>query len=450
MGNGSEATVTQVLWKEVVGSQLEELLFGLLEEMGAKNLIWRAGSESGVTASDSGRDLEAVFDRPSPDGELDRQCWWIECKGRSGTVERGAVQQAVLDACASTDVDVLVIATNSRFSNPTRDWLEERLRVQPRPLIKLWDRDNLDRLVRRYPTVAARILPAMLSDEERLRLLINRFEELGEEPTQTDLDFFWGRREWLMRQESQVAVAAVLTFLYAEGVSIPRRRLWWQLLQKGDFPEALVQCLVNLPANLSRSDLPRPLDTIRGTAAAARALVACLNLFPREEVVELVVNPWRFIVEGEGIAEDEGRLKLWQDGALRPVLAFAQSDLLDACASDCARVTADSPHEPESINCSTFWGMIAGDSVGVQDEVLVVENLSGRCTVGLDVTSGCPLIVSNDLPVGDVVRGIQKILDFRRRNPDGCSVRHDFSMTAGARLTLLSDWGMSWRMSRTA
>ncbi|MFC9228064.1 restriction endonuclease [Streptomyces decoyicus] len=450
MDSGSDATVTQVLWKEVAGSQLEELLFGLLEAMGAKNLVWRAGSESGVTASDSGRDLEAVFDRPSPDGELDRQRWWIECKGRSGTVERGAVQQAVLDACARTDVDVLVVATNSRFSNPTRDWLEDRLRVQPHPLIKLWDRDNLDRLVRRHPTVAARILPAMLSDEERLRLLISRFEELGEEPTQTDLDFFWERREWIMRQEAQVAVAAVLMFLYAEGVPIPRRRLWWQLLQKGDLPEAIVECLVNLPAKVSRSDIPRPLENIRGTAASARVLIACLNLFPQEEVAGLVVNPWRFIVEGEKIAEDEDSLKVWQDGALRPVLAFAQSDLLDACASDCARVTADSPHEPESINCSNFWGMIAADSAGVEDEVLVIEDLSGRCTVGLDVTSGCPLIASNDLLVGDIVRGIQEILDFRRRNPDGCSVRHDFSMSEGARFTVLSDWGMSWRTSQTA
>jgi hypothetical protein len=78
-----------------------------------------------------------------PDGELDRQRWWVECKGRTETVERGAVQQAALDASARVDVDILVIATNSRFSNPTRDWVAERARSYPRPIIKLWDRDNL-------------------------------------------------------------------------------------------------------------------------------------------------------------------------------------------------------------------------------------------------------------------------------------------------------------------
>jgi restriction endonuclease len=184
-------TVTRVPWDSVTGIQLEELLYGLLDAMGASSLAWRAGSSKGVTATDGGRDLEAVFDRPSPDGELDRQRWWIESKGRTNTVERGAVQQAVLDASARSDIDILVIATNSRFSNPTRDWVTERASSYTRPVVKLWDRDNLDRLVRMYPTVVARVLPDALSDEERLRLLVARFEELGEEPTQLDLEFFW-------------------------------------------------------------------------------------------------------------------------------------------------------------------------------------------------------------------------------------------------------------------
>src|SRR3954466_14169614 len=86
--NLSAAVTTHVLWSRVTGEQLEELLYGLLEAMGAGELVWRAGSDRGVNASDGGRDLEAIFDRPGPDGELDRQRWWVECKGRSATVER--------------------------------------------------------------------------------------------------------------------------------------------------------------------------------------------------------------------------------------------------------------------------------------------------------------------------------------------------------------------------
>lgn len=94
-------TSTRVPWRTVTGVQLEELLYGLLDAMGASSLVWRAGSATGVTASDGGRDLEAVFDRPSPDGELDRQRWWVECKGRSRTVERLAVQEAEYRCSAS-------------------------------------------------------------------------------------------------------------------------------------------------------------------------------------------------------------------------------------------------------------------------------------------------------------------------------------------------------------
>ena len=115
-GHGTPAeaspTATRVLWRNVTGVQLEELLHGLLEAMGANRLTWRAGSATGVTASDGGRDLEAVFDKPGPDGELDRWRGWLECKGRSETVESPAVQHAVLDASARTDIDVLVVATN--------------------------------------------------------------------------------------------------------------------------------------------------------------------------------------------------------------------------------------------------------------------------------------------------------------------------------------------------
>jgi Restriction endonuclease len=224
-------TVTRVPWRVVTGAQLEELLHGLLDAMGASSLVWRAGSATGVTASDGGRDLEAVFDRPSPDGELDRQRWWIESKGRTRTVEPSAVQEAVLNAAGRTDIDVLVVATNSRFSNPTRDWIEEWARSHPRPLVKLWDKGQLDRLVRRYPTVVARTFPQALDDKERLELLTARFFEFGERPTEQDLNYFWERRDWLAAQESGIFCRAVAMFLYVEGVPLQRIRQWWRLLR---------------------------------------------------------------------------------------------------------------------------------------------------------------------------------------------------------------------------
>jgi Restriction endonuclease len=344
-----EATVTRVPWTDVTGAQLEELLYGLLDAMGASSLTWRAGCTTGVTAADGGRDLEAVFDRPSPDGELDRRRWWVECKGRKETVERGAVQQAILDASARADIDVLVVATNSHFSNPTRDWVSERTRSFARPVVKLWDRDNLNRLVRQYSTVVARVLPSVLSNGDRLQLLVTRFEELGEEPMLLDLEFFWERRAWLMEQQSDLFTRAVAMFLYAEGVALPRRRPWWRLLQESDAPVALIWALVQMPSLFGGEPLSRPLEIIRVLASAGRILIACLLLLSDRIGIEMTLNPWRCVIGGDEVADNEEKLEAWRQGALLPVLAFVQSDLVDACASDCTRASAKNPHEMDSL-----------------------------------------------------------------------------------------------------
>ena len=79
------------------------------------------------------------------DGELEAQRWWVQAKGRTSTVPPQTVREAIVDVQAYVEVDVLVIATNSRFSNDTRDWVAEFQATHPRPVIRLWDRDALER-----------------------------------------------------------------------------------------------------------------------------------------------------------------------------------------------------------------------------------------------------------------------------------------------------------------
>lgn len=437
-------TVTRVPWRTVTGAQLEELLYGLLEAMGATSLIWRAGSVNGVTASDGGRDLEAVFDRPSPDGELDRQRWWVECKGRNETVERGAVQQAVLDASARTDIDVLVIASNSRFSNPTRDWVDDRERSFQRPAIKLWDKDRLDRLVRQYPTVVARVLPEALPDEERLRLLATRFEEFGEEPTQLDLDYFWEHRAWLADQEPGLLAQAIAVFLYAEGIALPRVRQWWTLLRDGDIPHALIHSLLNFVPFMWAEALPRPIERYRVIASAARIVTACLALVP-DASAAIASNPWKFVVDGKDVVDEGAELDDWQSSVLRPVLAFIQADLLDACSSDCSRVTGDNPHEEESLLSTAFWeAILKGTPEDNKTGSIVMEVVNEPCTVGVQMDSGCPLIASNDRNVEQLLHELGEILQFRRSDPDNAASKTIADIRLPIRVTLLRRYGLSW------
>ncbi len=108
---------------ELKRRDLEECVYWLLDAMGAKDLEWRTGG-TGPRAADGGRDLEARFYTPAVDGELEAQKWWIECKGRTGTVEADEVKSAVNNALAIDELDYVVIATKAQFSNPTRDWVK--------------------------------------------------------------------------------------------------------------------------------------------------------------------------------------------------------------------------------------------------------------------------------------------------------------------------------------
>lgn len=158
---------SEIPWPELRGEALEELVYWLCDSIGAVDLFWRSGSATG-TSRDRGRDIEATFHVEEPGGGFRSEHWWIQVKGRSRTVEPQAVKESVVDAQGDAEVAVLVIATNSRFSNDTRDWVTEFQKKNPRPVIKLWDRSQLERMVVRHPSIVARIAPQALSLQGKL------------------------------------------------------------------------------------------------------------------------------------------------------------------------------------------------------------------------------------------------------------------------------------------
>ena len=60
----------EIPFGDLKARDLEECVYWLLDAMGARDLEWRTGG-SGDGAADGGRDLEAVFYVPSPDGEME-------------------------------------------------------------------------------------------------------------------------------------------------------------------------------------------------------------------------------------------------------------------------------------------------------------------------------------------------------------------------------------------
>lgn len=180
-------------FEDLKAKDLEECVYWLLDAMGAQDIEWRVGS-SGGGASDGGRDLEAKILMPSPDGDLSPKLFWFECKGRKGTLEPEAVKYAAANALGHGHVQVLVIVTNTTFSNPTVDWATAWNTTHPRPQLQLWDRTKLEQLISRQPSVALRLFTQSLSLQGRLQAMSSRFwNRLEYAPTKV-LEDVWADR----------------------------------------------------------------------------------------------------------------------------------------------------------------------------------------------------------------------------------------------------------------
>ncbi|MGD9107829.1 MAG: restriction endonuclease [Gammaproteobacteria bacterium] len=148
--SGYSSSESNIPWNTIKGQELEKLVYDIFSSRGAKELVWRKGS-IGKSASDGGRDLECTFHRPSPFGELESEKWWVQVKGRKDTIKTDEVKKIINHiVIAYQEVDVIVIATNSIFTNATRDWIDKVQKTHKRPKIKMWDQNTLDKLIIKY------------------------------------------------------------------------------------------------------------------------------------------------------------------------------------------------------------------------------------------------------------------------------------------------------------
>jgi hypothetical protein len=145
---------SEIPWDRLTSQSLEELLFWLCVELGGKDVQWRTGM--GGPSADGGRDIEATFPALGDDGEVQAHRWWIQAKGRSSTVEPMAVKEAATTAIGFAEVEVVVVATNAGFSNPTRDWVREFNQTHARPTVVLWPRARLEELLVKNPSALLR------------------------------------------------------------------------------------------------------------------------------------------------------------------------------------------------------------------------------------------------------------------------------------------------------
>ena len=321
---------SEIPWANLRGEALEELIYWLCDAIGAVDLVWRAGSATG-TSRDRGRDVEATFHVEEPGGDFRPERWWLQAKGRTKTLEPSAVKEAANDAQGASGLDVLVVATNSRFSNDTRDWVSEFQALHPRPVIKLWDRSQLERMVTAHPAVVARIAPQALSPQGRLEAASTAFWNRGQWPEVTELDAFWEQRS--EREFSPDALLACVVGEASNGrlASHP----WGGELDMEDLAVVLVNGLANSGALILRFQAMG--RETRGLADGLAHLLACsLVRFSDETVLKFALDPWSYMNDSEDLARETLRELL-----IEPVMGRLLNYFGAACVEDCVRVTAD-------------------------------------------------------------------------------------------------------------
>ncbi|MFJ2407323.1 hypothetical protein ACIOUE_39210 [Streptomyces xanthochromogenes] len=94
------------------------------------------------------------------------------------------------------------------------------------------------------------------------------------------------------------------------------------------------------------------------------------------------------------------------------------------------------------------WDLFVAGGQKEPDSFLVIESLGELCTVGADVSNGCPLVVSNKVTPENIVQSLQRVLNFRRGTPDGAADRKQPDSGGGVIITVLENHGMAWRSKR--
>jgi restriction endonuclease len=378
---------SEIPWEDLRGKDLEECVYWLLDAMGAKDLEWRVGG-IGHGASDKGRDLECYFYGEDPEGEPTRLKWWVEVKGRAKTVEPASVKDAVLNASGGAGVDVLVIATNSRFSNPTRDCVRESQASRPRPAVRLWDRSKLEKLASAHPDVIIRLFAKALSPQGRLEVVRSRFWNYCSYSDEPTLKVLWQHR--LTLDWSEEATIAVMVGEIANG-NIARRP-WALLLPEAEVLSTLGHALVNLLYFCARADQAgiKQHPYIKGVAYLT---LVGLQTFSAEIVARLFAHIWEDAY-GHEIPEEISRI------AIQPVLRQLTYEIRDVCVEDCSRVTSELGELTEQ-DRADYWDRLrlpTGDSAEDNDShrILTLEAADKPCKVGfdVDVDNRCPIITS--------------------------------------------------------
>lgn len=402
---------TEIPWKDLKGKELEELLYWLFDAMGAKDLEWRIGGTNSGTA-DQGRDLELSFYSSSPDGELEKQKWWIEAKGRKKTVEPEPVKSAVQNVSGKRGIDVMVIATNSAFSNPTRDWVKEWQEKHPLPKIKLWERTELENLCSKNPIAVIRVFRHALNTAGKLAVLTTKLWDYATFTDEFTLKELWKERERL--EVNFKELVALVACEFANGDIMARS--WGMIVDEEKLVESLGNALLNLLFLIFRSEESgvRQQPLIRGMAYL---VLVCTTRVGADFTAELLKGVW-----------DQASIKFpdhIRNMALEPIMRAVYGEVRDVCTSDCSRISTQRTLLSKN-EVNQYWDRLrVKEGTPERPEpkrILTIEKYDGKCNVGFPLNKeiSCPLCDQEEPQenISEVLKVIEAVAKVRCKGSD--------------------------------
>lgn len=384
---------SQIPWDSIKGRSLEECTYWLLEAMGAKSLDWRLGGQ-GNGAADGGRDLECVFHVLDPSGEMISQRWWIEAKGRQGSVSPADIKESIHTTAGKSHVDIHLIVTNQQLSNPTKDWINSWQSAHTRPRVRVWERHDLERLVVRNPSVAVRMFPKALTDQGKAEVIRTRFWEYSTYADVPSLRYLWKVRSTI-KWDYKLTLAVLASECANGDLSV---RPWAMLTDPFKMGALFLTGLSNTLYVIFRADAAG-VKHQPYIDALSHLLIHVLARFNPVEVA--------FLVE-EFASFSEPLSKLSQEvksAMYAPIVRSAVRKAADSCISQCGRVTilGDKPSKEAG---ELFWRSFRKVSVMDEDQeekkkptfFLEMENQTASCNVGLRLSKkkSCPFFNKSD------------------------------------------------------
>jgi hypothetical protein len=380
---------TEIPWQDLKGKQLEELLYWLFDAMGAKELQWRIGG-TGQGAADQGRDLEMSFYTSLPDGELAKQHWWVEAKGRASSVEPADVKSSVINVAERTDIDVFVLATNAAFSNPTRDWVKKWQLQHPIPKIKLWEKHDLEKHCSKNPVAVVRLFGQILGPEGKLRVAKTKFWDYANYTDGQTLEKLWIAKNDL-RIDPESLFALIASELANGKIT---ERSWAAYVDAEVLLHALGFALFMTPYLASRAN-DLGIKHFPMIQSLSYMILVMLHRFGHKLMTAFLSNVW-VKAPGELLSDEDKTL------ILKPILNNLQNEIRDVCTSDCTRIsTCKATLSDDEVE--RYWDRLKVKEVEHEDEsgsfeFLVIETHGEPCKVGFHVSDeiSCPLMDADE------------------------------------------------------